>query len=123
MQEQESAEKMYYEWVQRVQYLEKMLEDLDNNMKNIEQLKEQLREFETLNGEEKMLAPIANGIFVEAKITNVKSVKVNIGKGVMVDKTIPETIALIEKQEQEVHLTRQQILAKLEEMYELAKQY
>jgi prefoldin subunit 5 len=53
----------------------------------------------------------------------VKSLKVNVGRGIMVDKTIPETIALIEKQEHEVHAARTQIIAKLEEMYQMANQY
>ncbi|MGV8162620.1 MAG: prefoldin subunit alpha [Candidatus Nanoarchaeia archaeon] len=123
MQEQEMNESVYQDWVQKVQYLEGMMNDLDNNMKNIDLLKEQLKEMDSLKGGEDILAPVANGIFVEAKLKNSKTVKVNIGKGVMVDKTIPETIELIERQEQEVILTREQILMKLGELYELAKTY
>ncbi|MFA6072721.1 MAG: prefoldin subunit alpha [Candidatus Woesearchaeota archaeon] len=123
MQEQEMAEKVYHDWMQRVQYLEKLLGDLDNNMHNIEILKEQISSFETLRGDEEILAPVANGIFISAKLVDVKKFKVNVGKGIMVDKTIPETLELIEKQEQEIHLTREQILLKLEELYEDAKQF
>jgi prefoldin alpha subunit len=123
IQDQQAAESVYQDWIQRVQYLEKLLEDTDMNINNINILKEQMNSMSELNENEEILAPIANGIFVNAKLTNVKTLKVNVGRGIMVDKTIPETIELIEKQEIEVHAARKQIMAKLEEMYQMANQY
>ncbi len=123
MEEQKAAEQVYYEWVQRVQYMEKLLEDLDANMKSAELLKEQLTELQNIKGGETMLAPIANGIFVEATIKNPQSLKVNIGKGVIAEKSIQETMALVARQAEEIKLTREQVLMKLEELYEMAKQY
>jgi prefoldin alpha subunit len=123
LNEQKAAEQIYYEWVQRVQYMEKLLEDLDANMKSAALLKEQLTDLQNVKGGEDMLAPLANGIFVEATIKNPDKLKVNIGKGVLTEKTIQETMALVEKQEQEIRLTRDQVLMKLEELYEMAKQY
>jgi prefoldin alpha subunit len=123
MQEQETAEKMYADWVQRVQYLEKLLEDLEGNMENVNALRTQLNELKTVKGDEEILVPVANGIFVEAKLKNATILKVNVGKGIMVDKTIPETLELIEKQEREIAMTKEQVMMKLEELYEMAKQY
>jgi prefoldin alpha subunit len=122
-EERQAAEQVYYEWVQRVQYLENLLRDVEENMRNIELLKEQLGELEKLGGNEDVLAPLANGIFVEARLKDAKTLKVNVGKGVLAEKTIPETFELIGKQEREVMLTREQIVMKLEELYEMAKQY
>jgi prefoldin alpha subunit len=123
MSEQETAEKVYQDWMQKVQYFEKLLEDLDNNSRNVEALKEQVKELETLKGDEEILAPVANGIFIKANLRDAKTLKVNVGKGIMLDKTIPETLELIERQEQEIILTREQVHHKLEELYEMAKEY
>jgi prefoldin alpha subunit len=123
MSEQETAEKVYQDWMQKVQYFEKLLEDLDNNSRNVEALKEQVKELETLKGDEEILAPVANGIFIKANLRDAKTLKVNVGKGIMLDKTIPETLELIERQEQEIVLTRDQVHHKLEELYEMAKEY
>lgn len=123
MQEQEAAERVYQDWIQKVQYFEKLLEDLDANSKNVEALKEQVKELQSLNGDEEILAPVANGIFIKANLKDAKTLKVNVGKGIMLDKSIPETMELIEKQEKEIILTREQVLQKLEELYEMAKEY
>ena len=117
------AEKVYADWMQKVQYLEKLLEDLDNNSKNIEALKEQIAELETIKEGDEILSPVANGIFIKANLKDAKTLKVNVGKGIMLDKTIPETIELIEKQELEIQNTREQVLSKLDELYQMAKEY
>jgi prefoldin alpha subunit len=123
MSEAENAQKVYQDWIEQVQYLERLLEELDNNTKNIEQLSSQIAQLETLGGNEEILAPVANGIFIKAQLKDAKILKVNVGRGIMLDRTIPQTIQLIEKQEKEIHKTREQVLAKLEELYEMAKQY
>jgi prefoldin alpha subunit len=123
MQEREEAEKVYQDWIQKVQYLEKLLEDLDSNTKNIDALRDQVKELQSLDGSEEILAPIANGIFIKASLKDAKTLKVNVGKGIMLDRTIPETLELIDKQEKEINTTREQVLQKLEELYEMAKQY
>ena len=93
---QNATEKVYYEWVQRVQYMEKLLEELDMNMTSAQLLREQLTDLQAVKGGEEMLAPLANGIFIEATIKNPNKLKVNIGKGVLTEKTIEETMALVE---------------------------
>jgi prefoldin alpha subunit len=123
MQEQETAERVYQDWIQKVQYFEKLLEDLDSNGKNAEMLKVQLKELESLNDGDEILAPVANGIFIKANLKDAKTLKVNVGKGIMLDRTIPETLELIEKQEKEIASTREHVLQKLEELYDMAKEY
>jgi prefoldin alpha subunit len=123
MLESHADDKVYQDWIAQVQYLERLLEELDNNTKNIELLSSQIAQLETLSGNEEILAPVANGIFIKAQLKDSRILKVNVGKGIMLDRTIPETVNLIEKQEQEIHKTREQVLAKLEELYEMAKQY
>lgn len=123
MDEKAAAERVYQDWIQQVQYFEKVLENLDDGTKNVEMLREQINALESLNGDEEVLAPIANGIFLKANLRDAKTLKVNVGKGIMVDRTISETLALIEKQEKEINSTRDQVLHKLEELYEMAKEY
>lgn len=123
MDERAAAERVYQDWIQQVQYLEKVLENLDDSTKNVEMLREQISALESLKGDEEILAPVANGIFINANLRDAKTLKVNVGKGIMVDRTIPETLALIEKQEKEINSTREQVLHKLGELYEMAKEY
>ncbi|MFT4282978.1 MAG: prefoldin subunit alpha [Candidatus Woesearchaeota archaeon] len=83
----------------------KKLQDLINKMnqslKEIEDIKSSVKELETLKDEE-ILAPIANGIFIKAKIIDSKKLKVNVGNGVILEKTINQTIKLLDKQEKEI---------------------
>ena len=50
-----------------------------------------------------ILAPIANGIFLKAKLTDNKKFIVNVGSDTTVEKTIPEVIKLLEEQKQQVY--------------------
>ena len=77
-----------------VAQLEKALRDVDN-------IKGYLKELETTKIGEKILAPIANGIFIETKLESTK-LKVNVGNGLVVTKTIEETQKLLDKQRKEV---------------------
>jgi len=46
-----------------------------------------------------------------------QKLKVNVGNGAVVEKTIPETIALLEKQEEEIKKSMNEAIQALEEYY------
>lgn len=110
-------EQIYREWVAQIQYFQKMMEELENNLQGIERLKQDIQELQNFKGDEDILAPVANGIFIEAKLKNKDKLKVNVGNGVVVEKSITETIHLLEKQEEEIRKTITQVDAKLSELY------
>ena len=49
-----------------------------------------------------IIAPIAEGIFVKAKLEDNQKLIVNVGSNTTVERTIPETITLLETQKREI---------------------
>jgi len=105
------------EYREQVDYYQKLVEQLDNNLADLAKLKAEINELEKLKGDEEILAPLANGIFIDAKLKSVKHLKVNVGRGVVVKKTIPETVRLLEKQEEEIARAREETVQRLQEIY------
>jgi len=60
---------------------------------------------------EDLLIPVGNTIFAEVKTHNVKTVKFGVGAGVVVEKTIPEAISLMESQLKELASYQEQSAA------------
>jgi prefoldin alpha subunit len=92
----------------------------ENAVRQLQSLKEtlnQLKDFSKLKGDEEILLPLTNGILAEAKLTG-KKLLMNVGNGVVVEKTMDECIVALEKQEQEVS----EFVAKIEQEYESLSQ-
>lgn len=102
MQQEEILKQMSSQFGQLQQYVEK----LDINLSELASLKESLKEFEKTKKGSKIYAPIANGIFVEATLDDSSTFLVNVGKGIVVKKTIKETLDLIKKQEEEISIAK-----------------
>lgn len=81
--------------------LHELINKMNSSLNEIESIKKSVLELDNLKDEE-ILAPVANGIFIKAKIVDSKKLKVNVGHGVVLEKTIPQTIELLNKQEQEI---------------------
>lgn len=96
--------------------IEEYIKRIDSASEELENTKEGLNEFEKLKGNEEILAPIAQGIFVKAKMTDEKRVTINVGNNVMSDKTIPEALKLLKKQEDEMKITRADAEKKMNEL-------
>lgn len=97
-----------------VEQLERAQIKLDNTIEGIKSL-------EKLKGDEDILAPIADGMFVEAKLKTKDTVKVNIGADTLVDKTIPDAIKLLEQQKEDLQKSvemAQQKIMELEQLFQ-----
>jgi prefoldin alpha subunit len=105
---------------EQIEYLQKIIEQMQTNLEEISKLKQDINDIGELKKDEEILAPIANGIFITAKIKDAKTFKVNVGQGVVVKKTAEETINLLEKQEKEIISSREEALSKLEQLYAIA---
>ena len=81
--------------------IKKALERINDSLKEVDRIKQSIKEFNELKEDDEFLAPIENGIFVKAKLIS-KELKVNIGKGVVVTKTIKDTLKLLDKQKKEI---------------------
>lgn len=92
-----------------VEQLEKAQVKLDNTIEGIESLKK-------LSGNEEILAPVADGIFIEAKLLTKDKVKVNVGSDTVVDKTIPEATKMLEEQKEALQKSIEDAKQKIAEL-------
>jgi prefoldin subunit 5 len=81
--------------------IELAIQKMQESLLELERIKDSLLELEKVKVGEEILSPIANGIFVESKLLSHK-IKVNVGSFVVLEKTIPETIDLLDKQRKEI---------------------
>ncbi len=106
-----------------LQLLQQDFTQLQNNVQTIEQqlaevelIKKSLDDFSKQKQDSESLMALANGIFAEAKILNVKHLLVNVGSNVVVKKTVPETIQLIDEQSKELEKYKKQAMDGLNEI-------
>jgi len=97
---------------EHLQLLNQQNQDLEISINSIEKLKD-------TEADNEILCPIANGIFLKAKLQDNQKLIVNVGSGVTVEKTIDEVIKLLEEQKTEM---KQKVLDAEKFMQELNNQ-
>lgn len=108
---------------QQLERVQEYLSRLDKQMAEVVALKEAIDRFSGISEGEEVLAPLAAGVFLRATATGDKTLRVNVGQGVVVPKTVPEVHAMLDEQlgemrayEQELHSQFDQLLGKLAQM-------
>ncbi len=101
--------------------------------KHLEKLSEQAQQFNQHNAEldistkavqeigktkvnNEILAPIADGIFIKAKLLNNTKLVVNVGSNTTVERTVEEVTELLQKQKEEVSMKVIQVEAIMQEL-------
>ena len=103
---------------EQIKATQQMLDNAAEQLSTVKSTIQALEEFEGLQGKEECLFPLANGILAPGKLQG-KKLLVNVGAGVVKEKTIPQTIKSLKEQEEEVN----QFMQKIEAQHaELAKQ-
>ncbi|MFP4567684.1 MAG: prefoldin subunit alpha [Candidatus Woesearchaeota archaeon] len=110
-------QKEYQQIMSELNYYQDLLEQVERSLLNLKRTKDALIEFEKESGKS-VLAPIANGVYVEAEIKN-KDLYVNIGSDVVSKKSIPDAIKIIEIQEEDVKNNQKVLIEKIEAVYNL----
>ncbi|HLC52079.1 MAG TPA: prefoldin subunit alpha [Candidatus Nanoarchaeia archaeon] len=99
---QELLREKFMHFQQLQQHIEQINEHIETlNLQNvdIDTSKTAILEFSTSAKNQEMLAPIANGIFVKAKVTESKKLLINVGADTVVEKTAEQIVQLLaEKQ-------------------------
>lgn len=126
---------MKQEEAMKFQVLDSELSQTQNFIQRIEEqlgevtsLIENLEEFKKLETDEEILFPIANGIFAQGTLNNNTKLKLNVGQGVIVEKTVDEASELVNEQlsnlqEQRIAATKREedIYKELEELEKSVK--
>lgn len=106
---------------QQARQLQQYLQTFDQQLLEIRSVITSLNEFAKLKKGDSILAPIANGIFVKAKLEESHEVRVNVGNNTVVTKTIEGAVKMLEGQEAEINQYRSDVLAKFDELLKQAE--
>lgn len=106
---------------QQARQLQQYLQTFDQQLLEIRSVITSLNELAKLKKGDSILAPIANGIFVKAKLENSQEVRINVGNNTVVTKTIGSAIKMLEGQEAEINQYKSDVLAKFDELLKQAE--
>lgn len=90
--------------------MHEQLQRIEQQVAEVSSLKEGIEDFSKLKKGDEMLVPLANGIFVRAQLLDVDSLKINVGAGVLVEKTCAQALDLIEEQYKAILKLRDEVM-------------
>ena len=109
---EEELQKKYMEYQmieQQVKSTQEQLEKFEQQLQELDGVKTALTDIKNSKEGTETLVPLSSGIFIFANLANTKKCKVNVGAGVCVEKSIEDTKALLEKQQNEIEKYREQV--------------
>jgi len=101
---------------QQIQSLSQNLQQIDQNLQQIQEITTTLDEFKTLKKGDKILVPVANGIFANATLDDVSSVRVNVGSNTVVKKDPDSAKKIMTDQIEELQKYKQEAVQHYSEM-------
>lgn len=120
MSEEKIDPQKFYEMQMLEEQIKATQQMLDNGVEQLSNLRatiSAIKEFDNLNGKEEFLFPLSNGILANGKLQG-KKLLVNVGAGVVKEKSIKSTINSLEEQEKEVEDFIKKIEAQYSELIE-----
>lgn len=94
-------QQLYLEYKGMSEQLQKVQQFLEQTTENIGELGnviDAVEELGTLKKGERLFAPIANGIFVDATLNDPSTLRMNVGGKVVVTKSVEEAMAILKEQ-------------------------
>ncbi|MBN2051964.1 prefoldin subunit alpha [Candidatus Woesearchaeota archaeon] len=107
---------------QQARQLQQYLHTFDQQLLEIRSVINSINELAKLKKGDTILAPIANGIFIKAKLEDNKEVRMNVGNNTVVNKSTEDAIKMLQSQEAEVTQYRSEVIAKLDELIKQAEE-
>jgi prefoldin alpha subunit len=101
---------------QQLGNLQDYLAKIDKQIAEVLSLKDALDQFCTVKKGEELLVPLAAGVFMKAVATEDHTLHVNVGKGVVVPKSIEGVQAMLDEQLTEMRAYEQQLQQQFEEL-------
>ena len=98
----------------QLKQMQQIVENIDNQLIEIDHVKNALVSFETLAGNEEAFFPLSNGIFVKGKLSKDKMLRINIGNNIVVEKTSAQAIDMMDKQLVELKKYKDDVLAQMD---------
>jgi prefoldin alpha subunit len=104
MAEEEQMKEKYMQFQMLQQQMEQVSQHLEMFNQQLAELDisiSAVKELETAEKDNELLAPIADGIFFKAKLIDNQKLVVNVGSNVTVERTVPEVVVLLKEQKEE----------------------
>jgi len=98
----------------QIKQLQKVMENIDAQLSEINNTIESLLEFEKLENNAEILFPVANGIFAKGKLSDSKLLRINIGSNVVVEKSVIDTIKMMNMQGKDIENYKKEVLEQLQ---------
>ncbi len=111
------AQALYAEYQglgQRAERIREYLRQVEENLEGLATVLAALRTLSETKPGTPSLAPIANGIFVETVLTETTTVRMNVGAGVVVEKSVGEARVILERQRIDLEALRENARRDLE---------
>ncbi len=106
----------------QIKQLQKVIENIDAQLVEITSTIDALTEFAKINENEEILLPVANGIFAKGKLADNTILKINIGSNVVVEKSVPDTIKMMEVQSKDIQTYRIEVMTQLQSIIDKMNQ-
>ncbi len=106
---------------QQIKQVQQYLQTFDQQLVEIRNVISSLKELSKLKKGDQILAPLASGIFVKAKLENNNEVRVNVGTNIVVTKNIEDAVKMLQEQEAEITQYRSDTLVKFDELIKQAE--
>ncbi|MEK6886755.1 MAG: prefoldin subunit alpha [Nanoarchaeota archaeon] len=100
----------------QAQMISEQLNRVDSGLMEIDYLKTSLDELSSVKENTEILTPISNGIFAKAKLEKIKNLMVNVGNGIVVEKTLEETKGLLDERISEMNEAREKLLDQMQKL-------
>ena len=120
-EKQQELQRKYMEFQYMEQHLgqyQKQLEKIESQFQDVKAVEEGLGDFDKKAEGDEILVPISNGIFAKAKLTDDKSLLVNVGSNIVVQKSVDGTKELLDDQRKEIDKARIQLMTVIESVTE-----
>ena len=100
----------------QAQMISEQLNRIDSGLMEIDYLKKSLDELNSTKENTEILAPVSNGIFAKAKLEKSNKLLVNVGTGIVVEKTFKETKELLDERIAEMNEAREKLLNQMQKI-------
>lgn len=105
---------------QQIKQTEQQMMVLEQQIFEINAVVAGLLELKDVKSGQEILVPVANGVFAEAVIKDTKMLKVNVGGGVVTEKTLEQTIEMLQSQLENIESYKDEMLSALQQMVKQA---
>jgi len=105
----------------QLQQIQKHIQTMEQQLEEVQKVQNDLAEFGKLKPGDEILVPVANRMFATAELKDNKTLKLNVGSDVVAEKTIAQTISLLDKHTEEMMRTHNEAIIEFQGLVEKAR--